>query len=721
MATSIEAILVANISDFKAKMAEAGVTVEGLKKESSGAFQGLSSIGKGALLGIAGAAVAVGAVSLDMGVKFQKAMELIHTQAGASQAEVNKLSGAVLNLAGPTATAPEELAAGLYHLESQGLRGAKAMDALKVAAEGAKVGNANLEDVTNALGAIIASNIGGVKNLSGAMGAMNAIVGAGDMRMQDLADVMSTGVIAQAAKMGVTLQQAGAAIAVFGDNNIRGAQAGTELRMALMAIAQPAKGGAAALKELGLTTSSLADTMRTGGLPAAIKLLHDRLVATGNDGNTAGEILTQAFGKKAGVGITVLASEYDKFQQKIEAVNKGAGTFGEAWKATTHTLSFQMDQAKATAEALATKLGEALIPKLEELMKTIMGVVVWFEHHKDVAMALAVAVGTVLVAAVAAYTVSMASAAIATIAATWPILAIIAAVALVAVGIYELATHWHQVWTDIKNWVADAVEWIKGHLLIVMAIPIVGWLLVLAANWKTVFEAIKVAVTDAWAVIQPIFDFIKSYIVGQIQVTITIFQGIWDVAWTAISTSVHVAWDVISVIFAAINFAIGAVQTVINALKDAWDAVWGAVKAAVSDAWSFIQPILSTMQSTINAVASALHTISFGLIGGGGGALPAPSNAPLGSTSGMGGNLGHKAAGGPVSAMTPYLVGEQGPELFVPSSAGSIVPNSALGGGGGMASVQLVLNGRVLGTALVPILQSAFLQAQRSQVSLGFN
>jgi hypothetical protein len=36
-----------------------------------------------------------------------------------------------------------------------------------------------------------------------------------------------------------------------------------------------------------------------------------------------------------------------------------------------------------------------------------------------------------------------------------------------------------------------------------------------------------------------------------------------------------------------------------------------------------------------------------------------------------------RASGGPVSAGTSYLVGEQGPELFVPSSSGSILPNGA--------------------------------------------
>jgi phage-related minor tail protein len=41
---------------------------------------------------------------------------------------------------------------------------------------------------------------------------------------------------------------------------------------------------------------------------------------------------------------------------------------------------------------------------------------------------------------------------------------------------------------------------------------------------------------------------------------------------------------------------------------------------------------------------------------------------------------GARAAGGPVDAGTPYLVGEQGPELFTPGASGSIAPNSALGG-----------------------------------------
>jgi hypothetical protein len=38
-----------------------------------------------------------------------------------------------------------------------------------------------------------------------------------------------------------------------------------------------------------------------------------------------------------------------------------------------------------------------------------------------------------------------------------------------------------------------------------------------------------------------------------------------------------------------------------------------------------------------------------------------------------------KAMGGSVIGSTPYLVGERGPELFVPSSGGQIIPNNIMG------------------------------------------
>ena len=83
------------------------------------------------------------------------------------------------------------------------------------------------------------------------------------------------------------------------------------------------------------------------------------------------------------------------------------------------------------------------------------------------------------------------------------------------------------------------------------------------------------------------------------------------------------------------------------------------------------------------------------------------------------------ANGGPVGMRQPYLVGEKGPELFVPNQSGNIIPNHDLGGMGG--STNIVVNvdasgsnvegdedqGRELGRLISVAVQSEIIQQQR--------
>ena len=60
----------------------------------------------------------------------------------------------------------------------------------------------------------------------------------------------------------------------------------------------------------------------------------------------------------------------------------------------------------------------------------------------------------------------------------------------------------------------------------------------------------------------------------------------------------------------------------------------------------------------------------------------------------FGGSAQARAAGGPVLPNQPYIVGEKGPEVFLPNAAGNIIPNNKLSGGafGGGASVTYNIN-----------------------------
>lgn len=83
-----------------------------------------------------------------------------------------------------------------------------------------------------------------------------------------------------------------------------------------------------------------------------------------------------------------------------------------------------------------------------------------------------------------------------------------------------------------------------------------------------------------------------------------------------------------------------------------------------------------------------------------------------------------KAAGGPVAGGTPYMVGENGPELFIPGASGTIVPNGAGGPGGGSGGATYVtvnVAGQVIGDmALADKIHDVLLRKQQV-TSLGFS
>jgi len=83
----------------------------------------------------------------------------------------------------------------------------------------------------------------------------------------------------------------------------------------------------------------------------------------------------------------------------------------------------------------------------------------------------------------------------------------------------------------------------------------------------------------------------------------------------------------------------------------------------------------------------------------------------LGSIFGLPGggilNAAGRSIGGSVAAGTPYLVGERGPELFVPRRGGTIVPN---GGGSQTVNVTFQVNSLDPGTA------AGVIQANRQQI-----
>jgi hypothetical protein len=125
---------------------------------------------------------------------------------------------------------------------------------------------------------------------------------------------------------------------------------------------------------------------------------------------------------------------------------------------------------------------------------------------------------------------------------------------------------------------------------------------------------------------------------------------------------------------------------------------------------AIIEPIANLLFGGGGSSGGGIFSIFGRLLGGGGGSLGGMMNF---SGVGSGLNFGSfgRASGGPVSAGQPYIVGEKRPELFVPSTSGTIVPNV---GGAAMVEVHVTageyFDARVINTT-GPVIARASINA----------
>ena len=148
-----------------------------------------------------------------------------------------------------------------------------------------------------------------------------------------------------------------------------------------------------------------------------------------------------------------------------------------------------------------------------------------------------------------------------------------------------------------------------------------------------------------------------------------------------------------------------AFKNVSNAVKDnstELDTFFGFIKVIYEFSKKYLAPMIGEVLGAafkilgvaISSVIKLFSTL-VGLITSAYNTLVAfvnfIKNNPV--TEGISGVFGGgRAAGGPVSAGTTYLVGENGPELFTSSSSGTIIPNNKMAGGN---TVNITVNGAI--------------------------
>lgn len=301
--------------------------------------------------------IAAGGAAVKLGTDFDTAFSRMVGLAGVPAAEVDGLKDSVLDLAGETAVAPQQLADALYFAASAGLDAAGAMDAVTYAAKASASGMGQAEQVVGLVASAVASY--GQENINAAQATdiLTAAVRAGRADPEELAGTLGR-ILPVAAQLGITFEEVGGTVAylsnVFGDTN----RTVTAISGLFVKLVSPTQQGRDALEDMGTSVEELQAAIDQDGLMGALDLLREK----GFAGNQ--QALRALFDDIEGyqAALALLNDRSGDLAGTLDEVAGSAGALDEAFNAASDTDGFKMKQALVDLQTAAIEAGDVIAP-----------------------------------------------------------------------------------------------------------------------------------------------------------------------------------------------------------------------------------------------------------------------------------------------------------------------------------------------------------------------
>lgn len=422
----------ATMSESMATVAEASTSAAESLQEMAGAENEVKDGGEGLGMGqVAGIAMigmaAVGAAKsfFDLGLKAQDAFSLVTGMAGTTHDELASLMPGLQQQAMQYGESLDQVASGLYEIQSAGYGGKDALLVESDAMKEAQASGAQFSQVASGLTGELHAYHASAQQAGGYTDIMTEAVVRGKQSFQDF--VSAIGPLAAAgANVGISFDQISAAEATMTQINPHVRQDATQLTHMLNAIALNADAVSASAHKMGLKFNETT----YNSLDLIGKLQYLQQVSDGNKSDFE-KLVGGASGLAA--ALDLLNGKGATYAQNLDAMKHASGATDAAFKEHDQTIKAATDHIGAALSVLSYNLVTAITPHILPIINDISDalgnfadfVSTHFDQVLPIIIGLATAIGVILVGALVAFVGPM-------LAAAAPFLAVAAAVGVLA-------------------------------------------------------------------------------------------------------------------------------------------------------------------------------------------------------------------------------------------------------------------------------------------------
>ena len=684
----------------------------------------MTSVGKSLSLSVSAPLAAFGALTLKTAADFETAMNRVGAVSGAVGNDLDNLSALARKMGRETQFSASQAADAMGFLAQAGFGVQEIMDALPGTLQLAASAQMDLGEAADIVSNVLSGYGLEIEQLSRVNDVLVKTFTSSNTNLQQLGEAM-TYAAPIAAAAGVEFEQTAAALGLLGSAGIQASMAGTTLRGAIAKILDITPQASKRMKELGLNFQDAAGKI----LP--LDQIVQQLAPHADDAG----LFMELFGLRAGPGMAVLVRQgADELRSLTNELRNAGGTAEAIANAQMEGLNGALKRLASAFEGLQLAIANAgILDFITGLTEKLAGFVQRLAETDPALLSFITKIAA-LVAAIGPVILALGALAAALTFLLTPIGLVVAAIAaLVAAGttIYILRDTFKAALPEIGNMFMDLLLApirlaVKGILTALSTLINKANVIAEKLNLTTLSNKLG-GLSDSledWADFEVVrFDAVAAKFEGA---TATMTDAVKSNIDELINSVVNASKTSVSITTPniKINDPLGGIgdlkleaneydtvldtnETVTSQMRDQWDSVGKSIGDSIGRGVVRGENLFSTLKNTVSqtinsmvqsVISSGISRLFGGIFGGIFGA----------STGGLGSIFGGFFANGGVPPMNKVsIVGERGPELFVPpGSGGRIVPNSAMGG----SNVTVNIDARGAQDGLVDRLRVTLLQ-----------